>query len=136
MENTALLLSVCAFSLVCLGLVALIGWFGFRLFGLHFLAIAPWATNTADDEEIAEAKTYRPPRRRASRDLRSRARDFDFDSAVQRHQQNPPPPGMPPPPDFTRGAKPPPLRPQRDARRRSRRDENEDEIFGGILEDD
>lgn len=127
---TFLLVAACGLGLLCLlglavGLMVVSGVMGggVRLFGRR-----------ASPEP-------RPAVRRERPDLRAKAQSVDFDAAVTRYSaEDDPlgPPGAPraqgaPPPDL--GAAPPSA-PLRSRRSRSGRGYSDDEVFGGILDED
>lgn len=119
---TLLLTGACGLGLLCaLGLViGFVAVFGspFRLFG-----------GRPAPQQIATPK--RP-------NLRARAQSADFDAAVSRYTAQNPLPSAPPSPQSARPPDLGPLPPVEPPRRRARfaREFSDDEVFGGVLDDD
>ncbi len=131
LENPLIILAVCGLGIVCIGLIVL-GFIGLRLGGgvLDFFSIFSNASKVEDDEVVHVSR--RP-------NLRKIANANDFDSAVAKNvikqDQNIP---------TLRTRRPSSARlnaarrsaPNTDRRRRRNDDYSEDEIFGGILDED
>ena len=148
MDFGAVLIAVCGLTVVLVGLI---------LFGILFLVrksgIDLFDTMGAMTEVFGgnEDGGPEPQTRRGRRDLRSRAQSLDFDSALARHTGQAPPSAV----NAAQQATPPPLdldspapgldgrRDRRDSdtraslrRRRRERGDQDDEIFGGMLDED
>ncbi|PJF27036.1 MAG: hypothetical protein CUN53_05575 [Phototrophicales bacterium] len=131
LENPLIILAVCGLGIVCVGLIV-IGLIGLRLGGgvLDFFSIFSNASMVEDDERVQVSR--RP-------NLRNIANANDFDSAVAknviRQDQNIP---------SLRDSRPSSARLDAarrstlnpDQRRKQNDDYSEDEIFGGILDED
>lgn len=131
LDNPLIILAVCGLGIVCIGLIVL-GFIGLRLGGgiLDFFSIFSNASRVEDDEKVHVSR--RP-------NLRRIANANDFDAAVAknviRQEQNIP---------SLRGSRPSSARLDAARRstlnsgqRRNRSDEySNDEIFGGILDED
>lgn len=86
-----ILLSVCGFATVCIGLIVVVGLLLIRFTGSSFLLPLVNAFTGRGDESGDDDEGYRPtPARRAptANDLRARAQSLDFDSAVQKYQRS------------------------------------------------
>lgn len=137
-DTLMLLLSVCAVLLVVGGLVIVGGYLIIRFVagGRVFEALGLGGLSEMLGGERGEqvASSSPPARRRPTLN----APDLDFDAAVARHAADDASPRRvdPKQPDFPQTSSsdfdPPPAR----SRRRRRRDSNEDELFGGLLDED
>jgi hypothetical protein len=146
-EGLLLILALCAVALVGLGLLALLVFGVLRRHAPKLLQILGGAGAVFASEEPASKIDARLNRRRRA-NFRDRAESLDFDAALARHQQGDAPLPFRPqgqassanpagqrtnhrvqPAESPFGDTPPPLR-------RRRRDRNQDEIFGGMLDED
>lgn len=159
MDILPVVLAVCAIGLVGIGLVVVVGFTVLRRWAPQLMGLLGGAESILGNQEPTNLpKPGESTRRRTN--LRDKAASLDFDSALARHQQTPIPPSTsvqvqratpasaprveqnP----FSNGTRPgqpfgqattspfgddsiPPLR-------RKRRDRNQDEIFGGKLDED
>lgn len=99
MDLGLILASGCALSLVCLGLIALLAFVVVRFTGR---TIGEIIGGDADEENLGMGNIQSAPggsRRSAGSSLRDRARNLDFDAAIQRQQGR-----TPMPPDLRRSA--------------------------------
>lgn len=148
MQDPALaLIAICGFSVICIGLIAIVGLLVVRFTGrsirdmlggggLYGLVDTVSGANDPEDDPV---RANRRRRTTGANDLRSRAQSLDFNSAVERYKDQPPgttprPPGpFPPTPDNTQsrdlGAS------SRRRRRRSEDDSDADEMFGGFIDE-
>jgi hypothetical protein len=154
-DNSLLVISVCGLAVVCVGLLAIVGFLVLRFTG-HTVREFLGGGNVsgvvdslsgADDREDSLSRRRRAARRPSTSDLRSRAESLDFNAAVQRHRtgesgpsaQGAPRPNVPLPP--RQPASPFEGQPAEDTssrrrRRRSTRDDEEiDDMLGGFLDD-
>lgn len=143
-ENTLLILGLCGAALVFMAIGAfLFFWITrslnrFFIVGLVRRLIGGVDEYTDKDDETVGG--YVP--QRARRDLRAQAQSLDFDAAVARHRGQPVPPTQPTdaPAQSAQNTPPttdvdtPSLRSRR--QRRRERDDNLDEVFGGLLDVD
>ena len=139
-DTLGLVIPICALSLVCVGLLAVIAVIAVRFLGF---AVPGWIGHYT---EILGGKAERtsilPPEtaRRQRPDFRSQAVDLDFDAAVARHQANKdrPRPSGTPPAIGAQSVPPLPDSPNPTLRRRKRPQEgySQDEIHGGLLDED
>ncbi len=129
----SILLSLCGLALVCGGLIAVGAFFVFRS---AFGQIQDTIADDTDETDFIDSRR-RDWERGGARDLRARRDALDFDSAVQRYRSGEPPSSPPSTPraslnDDLGGE----LRGDRDSRRWRRKDDQEDELFGGMLGED
>jgi hypothetical protein len=140
-DTLGLALPICALSLVCVGLLAVIAVIAVRFLGF---VVPGWLSHYTDIlGGKAERTSILPPdttRRQRANFSSQAAVDLDFDAAVARHQANknrPRPTGAPPKPAISAGpagdAQTPSLRRRR---RRPEQDYDDDEVFGGLLDVD
>ncbi|HLV33795.1 MAG TPA: hypothetical protein VKY59_01725 [Spirillospora sp.] len=142
-EGLLLILALCAVVLVGLGLLALLVFGVLRWQAPKLLKILGGAGAVFASEEPANKVDARLNRRRRA-NLRNRAESLDFDAALARHRSgdfrpqgqasSANPAGQRTnhrvqPAESPFGDTPPPLR-------RRRRERNQDEIFGGMLDED
>ncbi len=129
MNDFGILIPTCALALVCGGLIVVALVLGFRFVG----GSLPGFLGGAEEDKVQTV-----PRGRPRPNLRAQADALDFDAAVARHAgENSP--ATPESPDFKAQRIDAPADPPLSdsyRRRRKRRDRNEDEIFGGMLDDD
>jgi len=146
-DPTLALVAICGFSVICVGLVAILGLLALRftgrsigglLGGEGLSGLVDSVSGASDPEE----SSLRANRRRSTpaNDLRARAQSLDFDEAVKRYKEQPPTASNPPSNPY------PPLQTEPDSgtnsdtsiRRRRRRGEDDadaDEMFGGFLDE-
>lgn len=131
LDNPLIILAVCGLGIVCIGLIVL-GFIGLRLGGgiLDFFSIFSNASRVEDDESVNVSR--RP-------NLRNIANANDFDAAVAKNvikqdQNIPTLRGNRPSSARLDAARRSTLNPEH--RRRQNDDYSEDEIFGGILDED
>jgi hypothetical protein len=155
MQDPALaLVAICGFSLICVGLIAVLGFMVLRFTGrsvsgmlggggLHGLFSSLSGADDPDDEPSSINRRRRTP---AATDLRAQAQSLDFDAAVNQYKNqplrptttstgtaNPFPSAQPqslnqPDPDTSTS-------PRRKRRRGSDEDAEGDEMFGGFLDE-
>lgn len=159
-STTLVVLAAGGLAVVCVLILLLAGGSLLSFFRLNFLsglatALSGFLGRGNDeliDDELLEAPA-RPPRNR----IREIAQSTDFDEALARHQAAPPPPDpfgdlpsrnrpITPQSPFANTGAQDPLAPPIDteafpplegrSRRSARRGRNEDEIFGGYLDED
>jgi hypothetical protein len=149
MQDPALaLVAICGFSVICIGLVAVLALIALRvtgrsigglLGGQGLFGLVDSVSGASDPEE----SPIRAGRRRATpaNDLRAKAQSLDFDAAVQRYKEQPPSasstPGNPYPPLQTDPDRDPNSQDslRRKRRRRGEDDADADEMFGGFLDE-
>lgn len=146
MDIGLILVTVCGLSLVCVGTFVVVAFIVVRTTGVRlwdaFSGIGGvfGVLNSGEDDEPELANRSAARRDRRSRaDLRARAQALDFDSAVARHSEEPASPTAlsADTPPRQPGTRLPTERPLGGASQRRRRAEgDEDEIFGGFLDDD
>ncbi len=161
--QSTLILAVCGIFAAILGVMLIGAFMMYRLLRINVVnALMGWFMR-GDDSRVPEDPYASQTVRRRADDLRARADALDFDKAVQQYQRTAPPdiavtgtPQVAPTPPLEerpinptspieRGRRvsggdsptsvefpPPPNRPLR----KSRRDPNPDEVFGGMLDDD
>jgi hypothetical protein len=153
MQDPALaLVAICGFSVICIGLIAVLGFLVLRFTGrtvggmlggggLHGLL---GSLSGADDPDTDQSIINRRRRAPAATDLRAQAQSVDFDSAVNKYKSQPLQPkttGTPSPFPTAQTDLEPRLDPgdTTSSRRRRRRGADEDaegdEMFGGFLDD-
>lgn len=153
MQDPALaLVAICGFSVICVGLIAVLGFLVLRFTGrtvggllggggLHGLFSSLSGADDPDDEPSTLNRRRRTP---AATDLRAQAQSLDFDSAVNKYKSQPLRPSTTgtASPFPTAQADPEPRLDPGDttsSRRRRRRGADEDaegdEMFGGFLDD-
>jgi hypothetical protein len=136
-DSTLLILGVCGLSVVCIGLVAVIAVFVFRVTGSRLIgALGSFSSALGRDEED------RPkPRLRRRPDLRAIADAQDFNAAVAKNivtgqsapsADAPIPPESAPTPTRFRGHRRDDFSPNPGLSERRR--DYDDEIFGGMLD--
>lgn len=147
MDIGLILVTVCGLSLVCLGTFAVVAFIVVRTTGVRLwdafggIGAIFGAISAGED---GEPETTARRARRSRPDLRARAEALDFDSAVARHSSENTPPAAAQsaaPRPLADPATPPETRsltqsPFGSSRRRQRTNEDEDEIFGGLLDED
>lgn len=140
----------CGLAVVCIGLIAIVGFMVVRFTGRSFLGpVLGTFLGGQDAPEDRPAPTIRA--QSSGKDLRSLAKSLDFDSAVQKYRQQG---GVqnPPDPDYTVSPTPPPVddfdksrygvrdtensanRMLRDRRYRRNADESQDEVLGSLFD--
>ena len=90
MDLSNLLLPICAFSCVCVGLIGLLAALVLTITGRSVLPMITDLIGGSDEEDellYGDAAAKRAPRRTGS-SLRSRKQSLDFDAAVQRHSDD------------------------------------------------
>jgi hypothetical protein len=138
-DTVGLALPICALSLVCAGLLAVIALIAVRFLGF---VVPGWLSHYTDVlAGKAERGSILPPDTSRSQraDFRAQSVDLDFDAAVARHQakNNWRPTGAPPKPSLSAGTAGDVQTPSlRRRRRRPREGYSEDEIHGGLLDID
>lgn len=149
MDIGLILVAVCGLSLVCVGTFAVVAFIVVRTTGVRlwdaFSGIGGifgvLSAGEDDEPELSAYSDSAEQRGRHSRQsLRARAQELDFDAAIARHIGEDTPPAAaqssaaaPREP----GTRLPTYRPTSNRRLRTQQDEdNEDEIFGGFLDDD
>jgi hypothetical protein len=143
-DNTLIILGVCGAALVFMAIGAFFFWWvtksirGFFIVGLVRRLIGGVDDYTDNDEAASPVIAQR-----ARRDLRTQAQSLDFDSAVARHRGEPVPPTNPAdasaqafPPQSTSPTTEPNTPALRSRPRRRQRDDNLDEVFGGVMDVD
>jgi hypothetical protein len=147
MDAGLILVAVCGLSLVCVGTFVVVAIIGVRTTGVRLWdafngigGIFGVLSTGEDDEPEATAHSADRRGRRSRQDLRARAQELDFGSAVARHTGESTPPaaaqstGTAP---REPGTRLPTYQPTGSQRLRGHREEeDEDEIFGGFLDDD
>lgn len=155
MQDPALaLVAICGFSVICIGLIAVLGFLLLRFTGrtvggflggggLHGLFSSLSGADDPDDEPTSINRRRRTP---VATDLRAQAQSLDFDAAVNQYKSQP----LNQSPTTTGTPNPfPPIQPQSlntpdpdsatSSRRRRRRGSDEDaegdEMFGGFLDE-
>lgn len=131
-QSTGLLSGLCGLGIICSGLLLVGLLVVIRLTGRGLLPLLSIFLNRRADSKPVDMPL--PRRRRV--DLRARAQSADFDSALAAASYQEP---DAPPPASPLGATPqtaplPPAAPDRPWRNGRRRPRNEDEIFGGMLD--
>jgi hypothetical protein len=145
-DNTLLILGFCGAAIVFMAVGAFLFFWITRSLNRFFIVglvrrLIGGVDDYTDDNELTAAYLNQRPRP----DLRAQAQSLDFDSAVARHRGEPVPPTQPvdasaqstptqntvPTPDTSA----PPLRSRRRPRRQPK-DDNLDEVFGGMLDND
>ncbi len=141
-ETLTLLIPICALSLVCVGLLAVAAILIMSLLGAGLPGVLgqmrEFMGGEADDVD-----TFVPQTRSRRTNFRDQAADLDFDAAIARQQANkdrlrPTRTSTPPSPFDAQSAddatdfSSPSLR----RRKRRRSDYSEDEIHGGLLDED
>ena len=141
-DNTLVMVALVGLALVCAGLFLFLGLTLFRVTGLRLLSYFSLFTRDAADERNAQPLAQSP-----TPDLRVIADAQDFDSALARHGAAPGhniQPGamrtpQTPPVDttspFDSGATPR-LGSRRSTRPELRSDDDDADLFGGLLEDE
>ncbi len=129
-DNTLVILGLVGLALVCAGLFLFVGLTLFRVTGYRLLGFFSLLARDADE---AVPPSYPPS---SVPDLHAIAEAQDFDSALARHGAAP---VQSSPVDAASPFSPTPT-PRFGSRRSShsevRRDDEDDELFGGLLEDD
>lgn len=145
----SVVLAFCGIGVVCGGALGLLLFLVARFTGgsLFISAIATvgnlfWNNDEVDEGYDLEGRAERRPGVRTRLKDKRQAMDLDFESAVARHQSGDPneplPPDTDPPatPSLRNSPEPPPLGNRPPRRDRRRQEFHEDEIFGGMLDDE
>jgi hypothetical protein len=155
-DISPVLIALCGLSVVCLGLIV-VGLFmmtrftGFAILPSVLEVVRGLMSNEEDVDSYERERRHRPVRTAAQQRIGQRPEALDFDAAVERYKQQDPV-GPPPDPaipsaddrglsDFNkhpygvRDTSSSPGRRLRDKRYRRNAQDVDDEIFGGLLED-
>jgi hypothetical protein len=138
-DNTLVILGVVGLALVCGGLFLFVALTLFRATGSRLLSYFSLFTRDAGDEGSSQTYAKSP-----APNLRAIAQANDFDSALAKHvvqdeiephaaQRLQPPPSVPSPFDVPPT---PRLGARRSTRPELRHDDDDADLFGGLLEDD
>jgi hypothetical protein len=113
-DPTLAIVAICAFALICGGLIAIVGFLVLRFTGRSLGGILgeggiPGMIDTLADEDDDPLQSSRRRRRTGGEDLRAKAQSLDFDAAVAKYKDQPasqsapisrsPFPPPPPPPE-------------------------------------
>ncbi len=152
MQDPALaLVAICGFSLICVGLIAVLGFVVLRFTGRTVggmlggggLSGLLGSLSGADDPDDEPSSINRRRRSTPATDLRAQAQSLDFDAAVNQYKNQPLRPSStgtvnPFPPAQTEPLNRPDPDTSTSLRRRRRgsdEDAEGDEMFGGFLDD-
>lgn len=151
MQDPALaLVAICGFSMICIGLIAVLGFLVLRftgrtlggfLGGSGLYGLVDSVTGASDPEE---SSMVRDRRRSPATNLRAQAQSLDFDAAVNQYKNQPLQPSSAPmpspfppaqPADDDRTAPDPDTSSRRRRRRPGDEDAEADDMFGGFLDE-
>ena len=93
-DPTLAIVAICAFALICLGLIAIVGFLVLRFTGRTLGDILgegglPGVVDTLADEDDDPLSGTRRRRRTSGSDLRAQAQSLDFDAAVTKYKNQP-----------------------------------------------
>ena len=136
-ETLGLLIPICALSLVCIGLLAVAAVIGVRFLGFSMPGLLGPLGDFLDGE-VDDVPSVPQTTRRRRTGLRDQPIDLDFDAAVARHQadKDSPRPSTSPSPFDAQNMPPADDFPTPSRRRRRRDRYDDDEIHGGLLDED
>jgi hypothetical protein len=137
-DLSGLIVPLCSLSIVCGGLLVIGVFLAIRFLGLQLPGILGSFNDLAADEKSDSLAFRAQASRRRRPDLRQKAQSLDFDAAVNRQRDyDSPIPPRPADTDSTFGAQGSNRSRRSDSLRRRRKSEHdEDEIFGGMLDED
>jgi hypothetical protein len=138
-EISPVLLAVCGFLIVALGLIIVGGLLMYRFLRFNIFSMAMGYFMRHQGDEVEADPQIVPVQR--SHNLRAKAEALDFDAAVARHSKDTQTSPVSKPKatsaDAFEGFKPADYTSRTNGTsKRRRRDGNEDEIFGGMLDED